>query len=325
MQIYPIKFDPILKEKPWGGSKLNTLLHKKASDQPIGESWEISGLQGDETLVNNGRYRDRTLSSLIAQFGQELLGEKNYKRFGNEFPLLIKFLDAQSNLSVQVHPDDTMAKALHNAKGKTEMWYVVDHEKDAEIIVGLDKSIHSTRVLADITKQNVYDVFNVEQVCKGDVYFIPAGEVHAIGAGVLAAEIQQTSDITYRVYDWDRVDAQGQKRALHIPQSIAATKQTHNTAKKKYANSGNGSTEVVSCPYFTTNVLAVNSTLERQYDTLDSFVILMCVEGEATITVHDQQEKIEMGTSILLPAQALQATFTSSKARFLEVYINSSM
>lgn len=322
MKTYPIKFEPILKEKPWGGSKLHTVLHKKACDQPIGESWEISGLRGSETMVNNGTYRNRTLSSLLSQFGQELVGEKNYKRFGNEFPLLIKFLHAATNLSVQVHPDDTMAKALHNAKGKTEMWYVVDHEDNAEIIVGLDKQVSSTTVLQDINRQNVYDVFNVERVSKGDVYYIPAGEVHAIGAGVLAAEIQQTSDITYRVYDWDREDAQGQKRELHIQQSIAATKPPTKSNKVTYNTTANAYTEVVSCPYFTTNVLTVNTTLERQYKPLDSFVVLMCVEGSAIITVNGHQEKIEMGTSILLPAQTSQAQFTSSKAKFLEVYIN---
>ena len=225
MNIYPIKFEPILQEKIWGGSKLQSVLNKKCTSDTTGESWEISGVEGNISQVANGDYKGESLVSLLENHTSEFVGAANYERFGNEFPLLIKFLDAKTNLSVQVHPDDEMAQRDHNSYGKTEMWYIMDHEEEAEIILGLKDKNANTEILRDVTGDNVYDVFNKEKVTRGDAYFIPAGKIHAIGAGVLAAEIQQTSDITYRVYDWDRTDKEGQKRDLHLDQSVAATKE----------------------------------------------------------------------------------------------------
>ncbi|WP_405210418.1 type I phosphomannose isomerase catalytic subunit [Dokdonia sp. Asnod2-E02] len=322
MNIYPIKFEPILQEKIWGGSKLQSVLNKKCTSDTTGESWEISGVEGNISQVANGLYEGESLVSLLENHTSEFVGAANYERFGNEFPLLIKFLDAKTNLSVQVHPDDEMAQRDHNSYGKTEMWYIMDHEEEAEIILGLKDKNANTEILRDVTGDNVYDVFNKEKVTRGDAYFIPAGKIHAIGAGVLAAEIQQTSDITYRVYDWDRTDKEGQKRDLHLDQSVAATKEFTEECKKDCKVEDNLSQNVVACDYFTTNSFNVNSTFQRSFTNLDSFVILMCVEGTASVTVNDKTEIISMGETILLPAQCDEASFFAQNAKFLEVYID---
>jgi mannose-6-phosphate isomerase len=321
MKAYPIKFEPILKEKIWGGSKLKSLLNKNTQSDQVGESWEISGVDGSVSKVKNGRYQGMSITQLGTAFKEEFLGTENYHNFGNQFPLLIKFLDASTNLSVQVHPGDEMAKREHNSFGKTEMWYIMDHDKDAEIIVGLNNETTSTEALATVNKDNVYDIFNAQKVAKGDTYFIPAGEVHAIGAGVLAAEIQQTSDITYRVYDWDRCDANGNGRELHIDKAIRATNTSPNSIKNSSNGLTNQSTAVVKCDYFTTNKLNVSESYKKDYSSLDSFVILMCTEGTATVTTNNITEVVTKGTTILLPATTDQTYFFSEGAQFLEVYI----
>ena len=321
MKAYPIKFEPILKEKIWGGMKLKEVLHKKTTCDKVGESWEISGVKGSESLVENGRYAGMTLSQLGTVFQEEFLGKENYENFGNQFPLLIKFLDASTNLSVQVHPDNEMAHKEHDSFGKTEMWYIMDHDEDAEIIVGLNQDISCTEALASITRENVYDIFNAKKVAQGDAYFIPAGEVHAIGAGVLAAEIQQTSDITYRVYDWDRKDTQGNARELHIDQAIRATKITGASTKNSCIGITNESTPIVQCDYFTTNNLNLSGALTKEYAHLDSFVILMCTEGSATVTVNNKTEVVTKGTTLLLPATTKMVYLFAKEAKFLEVYI----
>lgn len=322
MNIYPIKFEPILQEKIWGGSKLQTVLNKKCTSDTTGESWEISGVEGNISQVANGDYKGESLVSLLENHTSEFVGAANYERFGNEFPLLIKFLDAKTNLSVQVHPDDEMAQRDHNSYGKTEMWYIMDHEEEAEIILGLKDKNANTEILRDVTGDNVYDIFNKEKVNRGDAYFIPAGKIHAIGAGVLAAEIQQTSDITYRVYDWDRTDKEGQKRDLHLDQSVAATKEFTEECKKECKVEDNVSQNVVACDYFTTNSFNVNSTFQRSFTNLDSFVILMCVEGSASVTVNGKTEIVSMGETLLLPAQSKEAYFFAQNAKFLEVYVD---
>lgn len=321
MKAYPIKFEPILKEKIWGGTKLKNLLNKNTQSDQVGESWEISGVDGSVSKVQNGRYQGMSITELGTVFREEFLGAENYENFGNQFPLLIKFLDARTNLSVQVHPGDEMAKKEHNSFGKTEMWYIMDHDEDAEIIVGLNNEIASTHALAAVNKDNVYDIFNAQKVAKGDTYFIPAGEVHAIGAGVLAAEIQQTSDITYRVYDWDRCDNHGNTRELHVNKAIRATNTSSQSIKNSCTGSINQSTEVVKCDYFTTNKLNVCESLIKDYSSLDSFVILMCTEGTASITINHTTEVVTKGTTLLLPATTEQTYFFSKGAQFLEVFI----
>jgi len=322
MKTYPIKFEPILREKIWGGSKLRTVLNKNTTQDNVGESWEISGIEGHVSVVSKGAYKGLSIKSLIELYNHEFVGISNYRRFGNEFPLLIKFLDASQNLSIQVHPDDAIAKQEHNSFGKTEMWYVMDHDEDAEIILGFKDKNADMDILRHVEKDNVYDVFNTEKVKKGDAFYIPAGKIHAIGAGVVIAEIQQTSDITYRVYDWERTDSNGQTRELHLSQSVKASKESSEESKKEFTVKTNRSSNVVACDYFTTNIFRVQNSFERNYANLDSFVILMCVSGIATVTVNGITEVVSKGETILLPATTAETYFFAKQAEFLEVYIS---
>jgi mannose-6-phosphate isomerase len=321
MKIYPIKFNPILKEKIWGGSKLGNLLGKNTNKDSVGESWEISDVNGNVSAVSNGAYKGANLKELIANYEADFLGTENFANFGYNFPLLIKFLDAKQDLSVQVHPDNTMAKKHHNSLGKTEMWYIMDSD-DADIVLGLKDKTTNPEVLKHINANNVAAVFNREKVKKGDSFFIPAGKIHAIGAGVLAAEIQQTSDITYRVYDWDRTDASGQKRELHTQLAEKATKQFNTSGKANYTLEPNTSSNLVNCEYFTTNILAITANQVKDYTNLDSFVIFMCVEGEAQITTGLHTETVKMGETILIPAAAKEVLFNANNAKLLEVYVD---
>ena len=321
MKVYPIKFNPILKEKIWGGNKLKTVLGKDSNKCKLGESWEISDVDGNISKVNNGKYKGLNLKDLMQQFKADFLGTSNFENFGFNFPLLIKYLDANTDLSVQVHPDNTMAKEHHNGLGKTEMWYIMESDKNADIVLGLKDKTIDPKILNNITAQNVNDIFNREQVKKGDSYFIPAGKIHAIGAGVLAAEIQQTSDITYRVYDWDRTDDNGQKRELHTKLAEHATKHFDSNGKAEYHIKQNESANLVNCEYFATNILNINKHQTKDYSTLNSFVVFMCVEGEIDITAGCHTETIKMGETVLLPAITEEVAFNSDNAKILEIYV----
>ena len=322
MKVYPIKFNPILKEKIWGGNKLSTILAKQTNKQDVGESWEVSDVNGNISEVSNGIYKGKNLKSLLIEHEALFLGASNFENFGHQFPLLIKFLDANTDLSVQVHPDNDMAKKYHNSFGKTEMWYIMDSDDDANIVMGLKNENANPQILNHITSENIESVFNRECVKKGDSFFIPAGKIHAIGAGVLAAEIQQTSDITYRVYDWDRTDDKGEKRELHTKLAEKATKQFHSNGKSNYQLQSNRSSNIVDCEYFTTNIINVESECVKDYSNLDSFLIFMCVEGQVNITADGEFETLQMGETILLPAITNQVMFSSENAKLLEVYVN---
>ncbi|WP_452227155.1 type I phosphomannose isomerase catalytic subunit [Lacinutrix cladophorae] len=322
MKVYPIKFNPILKEKIWGGNKLGTLLGKDTNKNNVGESWEISDVNGNISEVSNGAYKGASLKTLIEDHEATLLGAENFANFGYNFPLLIKFLDAKTDLSVQVHPDNTMAKKHHDSFGKTEMWYIMDSDEKADIVLGLKDKTTNPKVLNHINATNVDTIFNREQVKKGDSFFIPAGKIHAIGAGVLAAEIQQTSDITYRVYDWDRTDDSGQKRELHTQLAEQATKEFDTNGKASYDLKPNTSASLVDCEYFTTNILDITNHQVKNYSHLDSFVIFMCVEGQVEITAGLHTETVKMGETILIPANTEEVVFSSNTAKLLEVYVD---
>jgi mannose-6-phosphate isomerase len=321
MKIYPIKFNPILKEKIWGGTKLKNVLGKPSLLDNVGESWEISDVNGNVSVVNNGFYKGHNLKELLIEHKHNFVGKSNFEKFGTDFPLLIKFLDAKTDLSVQVHPDDTMAKKYHDSFGKTEMWYIMDSDPNANIVLGLKDKKTNPKMLNHISAENVESIFNRIQVKKGDSYFIPAGKIHAIGAGVLAAEIQQTSDITYRVYDWDREDANGQKRELHTELAEKATKHFESNGKSNYTLNQDNTATLVSCEYFTTNLLYFNKNQEKNYSNLDSFVIFMCVEGSASISADGHTETVTTGETILLPAKTKSVVINTKSAKLLEVYV----
>jgi mannose-6-phosphate isomerase len=319
--LYPLKFQPILKDKIWGGQKLQQLLHKSTSSTKAGESWEISDVEGDTSIVANGPLKGTSLKTLMDTYTSDLMGAKNFRQFGNKFPLLIKFIDAKQDLSVQLHPNDELAKARHNSFGKTEMWYVVQADPASNLIVGFNQEMTPELYVKHLEDKTLQSILNFDAVKAGDTYFIEVGRIHAIGAGVLLAEIQQTSDITYRVYDWDRVDADGNERELHNDIALEAFDfDMPDNFRVQYAPKSNVSTELVSCPYFTTNVLEVTETISKQ-NTQDSFVIYMCVEGKANLVVDGIVTEFSMGETVLIPACIETFSISSNHAKLLEVYI----
>lgn len=319
--LYPFKFQPILKDKIWGGQKLHKILKKQTSSAEAGESWEISDVEGDTSIVSNGTMAGTSLKSLMELHTTELLGHKNFQQFGTRFPLLIKFIDAKLDLSVQLHPNDALAKARHNSFGKTEMWYVVQADSDSNLIVGFNQPMTKELYLKHLEAKTLERILNFDKVDAGDTYFIEVGRIHAIGAGVLLAEIQQTSDITYRVYDWDRVDSQGNLRELHNDIALEAFDfDMPDNYRVNYSRDFHTSTELVSCPYFTTNVIQVNTSLLVK-NNHDSFMIYMCVEGSAIINIEGNQTEFYKGETVLIPACIKTFSISTNHAKLLEVYI----
>ncbi|PQJ82238.1 type I phosphomannose isomerase catalytic subunit [Polaribacter glomeratus] len=318
-----IKFEPILKDKIWGGEKLATLLNKHSKSKDIGESWEISDVEGDTSIVVNGALKGKNLKELILKYTSDLVGDKIYAHFGEKFPLLIKFIDAKEALSIQLHPNDQLAQERHNSFGKTEMWYVMQADKNANLIVGFQKEVSPKEYIKHLDNKSLLDILNVDEVQKGDVYFIPTGRVHAIGAGVLLAEIQQTSDITYRIYDWDRPNPDGTFRDLHTEEAIDAIDYSaKDSYKTVYSKNENASSEIVSCQYFTTNVLPIKGEVSINHQEKDSFVIYMCVEGNVTFQYENQTEKLKTGETILVPACIKNIKIIADEvSELLEVYI----
>lgn len=321
INLYPIKFHPILKEKIWGGEKLKTVLNKNSNLPNMGESWEISDVEGDTSIVANGNLEGKSLKQLLSTYKEDLIGKKNFKKFGNTFPLLIKFIDAKEDLSIQLHPNDDIAAKRHNSFGKTEMWYVMQADSGANLMVGFNQKMTSEKYLKHLNSNTLTEILNFDKVKTGDAYFIEGGLIHSIGAGVLLAEIQQTSDITYRVYDWDRVDSNGNKRELHIDLAMDAFDfNLPNDFRIDYNKTPNASNRVVSCPYFTTNYIELNQTLKKE-NNYDSFIIYMCLEGELCIKTESITEVIVQGETLLIPASIEQFEISSKNTKALEVYV----
>ncbi|WP_138434552.1 type I phosphomannose isomerase catalytic subunit [Winogradskyella algicola] len=319
--LYPLRFKPILKDKIWGGTKLAAQFNKPSNSNQLGESWEISTVAGYVSKVINGKLSSQNLQDLLELYKGELIGEKNYERFGNDFPLLIKFIDAKQDLSIQLHPDDKLAKTRHNSFGKTEMWYVMQADDDANLIVGFNQKMDRETYLKHLKEKTLTNILNFDKVKAGDTYFIEAGRVHAIGAGVLLAEIQQTSDVTYRVYDWDRVDEHGNKRELHNDIAIDAFKfDLKDDFRVNYSKEKNLPNNMISCPFFTTNYLELDSELVVK-NTHDSFLIYMCVDGEVEVIADNTREVISKGETILIPAVVKDFKLSTKSAKLLEVYV----
>jgi mannose-6-phosphate isomerase len=323
-ELYPLKFTPIYKDKIWGGNKINSVLNKDFGNLPnCGESWELSGVEGNVSVVSNGFLAGNTLEELIEVYMSDLVGEKIFENFGIEFPLLIKFIDANDDLSIQVHPGDEMAAERHNSYGKTEMWYVMQADPGSKLQSGFNQSVNEDKYLFKLEHNELTDILNFEEVTAGDVFFIPAGRVHAIGKGILLAEIQQTSDITYRIYDYDRRDSQGNLRELHTELALGAIDYTLSPEyKTNYQPKLNRSVELASCKYFTTNLLELNQPIDKDYNNIDSFVIYICLEGSIQIVTESGNERMEKGETVLIPAsiENVQLIPQSASAKLLEVY-----
>lgn len=318
--LYPLKFQPILLEKVWGGSKLKNQFNKEA-DGLIGESWELSGVSENVSVTANGVLKGQSLNQLISNYKGDLLGERVYQVFGNEFPLLFKFIDAAQDLSVQLHPDDTLAKERHNTFGKTEMWYIMEAETNARLILGLKKNTTEDIYETAINSNKITDILAEKSVQKGDCYFIAPGTIHAIGAGVVLAEIQQTSDITYRIYDWDRPDLDGKMRQLHTNEAKEAINFQVNVTSLTSQPLINEPVLLKKSNYFETNKLVLDTAISRDLKAKDSFVVYMCVEGGASIKAGGISEVIKTGETLLIPHSISSIEIATNSATLLEVYI----
>ena len=320
MKLYPLQFEPIFKERIWGGTKLKTYLNKPISSKITGESWEISTVENDISRISNGFFKGRTLNEIINDFPEAVLGTKVYEQFGKQFPLLFKYLDAREDLSIQLHPNDELAKKRHNSFGKTEMWYVMQADTDSKLIVGFKENTLKEEYLEHINTKKIIDILDVKKVKQGDVFLLETGTIHALGAGIVIAEIQQTSDITYRIYDFDRVDAAGNKRELHVDLSLEAINYKTVDAQKQYAKVENTSNEVINCKYFTTNFIPLDGTIST-YKHGESFTVYMCVDGNFELNVNDEIYSYKKGDTVLLPA-CLTDFQLIGKASLLEIYIS---
>ena len=316
------KFEPLLKQTIWGGDKIVTFKHLESDLDSVGESWEISGVPGDESVVANSEYKGKTLNEVLTEMKDKLVGADNYKRFGDRVPLLIKFIDARQDISIQVHPDDETAHRQGKPMGKTEMWYVMDSDENASLKVGLKKKITPEEYAQMVEDDTICDALGNYKVKSGDCFFIPAGRIHAICSGSFIAEIQQTSDVTYRIYDYKRKDKNGNYRQLHTKEAAEAIDYTVlDNYRTEYTPVKNEATPLVSCPLFTTAVYDLTEPMTLDYTELDSFVILIALKGEGTIlTSSGETFSFREGESVLLPATTdmvkVEGTIT-----FLETFV----
>lgn len=318
----PLKFKALLKQTIWGGDKIIPFKHLDDHLENVGESWEISGVPGNETVVADGEYAGKKLNELVIEQKDKLVGKANYERFGDEFPLLIKFIDARQDLSIQVHPTDEIAKRQGKERGKTEMWYIMDSDKDAKLYSGLKKQITPEQYKAMVEDDTITDALAQYEVKEDDCFFLPAGRIHAIGTGCFLAEIQQTSDVTYRIYDFKRKDKDGNYRQLHTKEAAECINYTvEDDYRTHYEHKKNEGVTLVECPYFTTAVYDLDEPMTLDYSELDSFVILIGLKGEGTITDNEGNiVTISAGESILVPATT-DTLRVEGTIKMLETYV----
>ena len=322
--LYPLKFRTIFKDKIWGGNKIKSILNQDYSPLPnCGEAWTISGIEPETSIVANGFLKGNTLNELIEIYMGDLVGEKVFDRFGEEFPLLIKFIDAGKDLSVQVHPDDKLAVQKHNSNGKTEMWYVIDAEANSKLNIGFNRPMNKELLKKHIANNTIEDILHFAAVKSGDVVFIPSGKVHAIGKGILLAEIQQSSDITYRLYDYNRKDENLKPRQLHIEDALEAINyQDIDNGFISYSKQQNTTNNIIANKFFTTNFMDFDKSVEKIYVNIDSFIIYICLYGTAKIICAETEETISLGECVIIPASIESVILQpKGKCKLLETYI----
>ena len=316
-----IKFRPILKQVLWGGNKIIPFKQLDANMEQVGESWEVSGVKDNESIVANGQYEGMKLNDLVALLKGDLVGKENYERFGNEFPLLIKFIDASKQLSIQVHPNDKQAKAKGLKRGKTEMWYIMESAPDATLLSGLKRTITPEEYKAMVENETITDALCEYRVGEGDVFYLPAGRIHSIGAGTFLAEIQETSDVTYRIYDFKRKDKDGNYRQLHTEAAAECIDYSvESDYRTKYEARKNEGVELAQCAHFTTSVYDLDEPMLLDYSELDSFVVLIALSGECTLSTGDSETQLRAGETVLLPATT-QTLSVSGTVKFLETFV----
>lgn len=323
--LYPLKCKPIFKDKIWGGQKIKTKLGLDYGDLPnCGEAWLVSGVEGNPSIVSNGFLTGNELNEVLEVYMGDLVGDKIFSSFGNEFPLLIKLIDSNDWLSIQVHPDDELAKKRKLGNGKTEMWYMLDASPDAELISGFRIDVEVNTYLKHLENNRIKDLLNVVHVDKGDVFYIPAGRVHALGPGCLLAEIQQTADTTYRIYDWDRIDAAGMKRELHTEEALDAIDFKKTTDyKTTYEEKENRTTMLVNSPYFITRLIIADKPVLKNISELDSFVIYMPVEGKFKLKYEEGEIGMNLGEAVIVPASMGNVViYPEESSKILEIFID---
>ncbi len=323
--LYPLKFLPLFKNVIWGGNRLKNYGFQYDPLPNCGEVWALSSVEGHESVIANGFLEGNTLNEAIEIYMGDLVGDRIYNRFGTEFPLLVKMIDAARDLSIQVHPDDELAQRRGMPQGKTEMWYVVEADKGSTLISGFQRDTTPEEYTAALQSGHLMDLLHAEEPEPGDVYFIPAGRVHALGKGLLVAEIQQTSDCTYRIYDYDRVDKDGHKRQLHTAEAMDAIDfsgiQGH--AHTHYHAHLNESTTIAACPYFDTRIIPFDTPIRKNLEDHDGFVLYLCVEGIAAVKSMGVIVPVHAGECVLVPAAADQVElFCEGKATLLETTID---
>jgi mannose-6-phosphate isomerase len=324
-ELYPLKFEPVLKEKVWGGNALVSRFNKNPSRaHNIGESWELSSVTENLSIISNGFLAGNNIEELIEVYMGDITGDSIFEKFGNEFPLLIKFIEAREDLSIQVHPGNVLAKERHHAFGKTEMWYILESEKGSKIFTGFKEGVTKEIYQEALINGKVADLLNVESVEAGDAFFTPAGRIHAIGAGIILVEIQQTSDITYRIFDWNRKIEGTEERELHTVMALDAIDFTATgECKIRKEPEPNKTENLVSCEFFNTNIIFLNETISKEYYSIDSFVVYICIDGEFNIIWDENSEKVSKGETVLLPAMIKEVILeTVNEALVLEIYIN---
>lgn len=317
-----IKFRPLLRQVLWGGEKIIPFKHLDEKLHQVGESWEISAVKDNESVVASGKYEGLKLSELVAQLKEKLVGVENYARFGNEFPLLIKFIDASAQLSIQVHPNDEQAKAHGLERGKTEMWYIMKSDEGAKLVSGLKYAITPEAYKAMVENDTITDALAEYEVKEDYVFYLPAGRIHSIGRGCFLAEIQQTSNTTYRIYDFKRKDKDGKYRELHTKEAAECIDfEVEDNYRTQYQPRINEGVQLVDCPYFTTSVYNLTEPMVLDYSELDSFVILMALSGEGTLVDEAFNEvSFRAGETVLLPATTNLIRVLGT-VKFLETYV----
>ena len=324
-ELYPLKFETVLKEKVWGGNALVSRFNKKSTgSQQVGESWELSAVADNQSVISNGFLAGNNIEELIEVYMGDITGDAIFEKFGNEFPLLIKFIEAQQDLSIQVHPDDNLAKKRHKAYGKTEMWYVLESKNGSKIYTGFKEGVTKKMYEEALMNGKIEELMNIESAEVGDAFFTPAGRVHAIGAGIVLVEIQQTSDITYRIFDWNRKGSGKEKRELNTELALDAIDFNQTGENKiKVKPELNKSENLVNCEYFNTNIITFNKSIDKEYYSIDSFVVYICIEGEFLISWDGNSDRVTKGETVLLPAMIKEVILKPmNEARLLEVYVN---
>lgn len=322
--LYPLKFQTIFKEKIWGGKKIKSILGKDFSPlSNCGETWELSAVEGNISVVDSGHLQGTKLTELLNSYGAQIVGERIFKEHGSDFPLLIKFIDAKDDLSIQVHPDDHLALERHQSNGKTEMWYVLQADVNSSLISGFNQPLDKSTYLQYFNENRLEEILNRENVKSGDVIFIPSGRVHTIGKGILLAEIQQTSNITYRIYDFDRLDADGNSRKLHVEQALDAIDfRYYDSYLTPYQDVINTTNTLVDCPYFHTSKLNFQKEINPDYSAIDSFIIYICVGGSALMKYSTGEIMLRLGDVFLIPAILNNIELRPyQNCQILEVYV----